>query len=37
VLRAAAAVPERVIEGKLEGSEFARKASLIWSSMSGRI
>ncbi|WP_227285524.1 MULTISPECIES: squalene/phytoene synthase family protein [Paracoccaceae] len=35
-LRAARDLPERVIEGKLDESEFARRARLIWVSATGR-
>ena len=36
ILRAASAVPERVIEGKLDESEFAKRAKLLWVSLTGR-
>ncbi|MEM7720971.1 MAG: squalene/phytoene synthase family protein [Pseudomonadota bacterium] len=36
ILKAARDVPERVIEGKLDESEFARRARLIWVSSTGR-
>lgn len=35
-LRAAREIPERVIEGKLDESEFARRARLLWVSATGR-
>ena len=35
-LRAARDVPERVIEGKLDESEFAKRTKLLWLSMTGR-
>lgn len=36
VLRRAHAAPARVAEGRLEGSEFARRARLAWAALSGR-
>ncbi len=36
LLRAARDIPERVIEGKLDESEFAKRAKLFWLSLSGR-
>lgn len=36
ILRAARDVPERVIEGKLDESEFAKRARLLWVSSTGR-
>ncbi len=35
-LRAARDIPERVIEGKLDESEFAKRAKLFWVSLTGR-